>query len=73
MSNVIDFSKWLCYNVFGAVLVRAQVVFLLEVDTRSMEGGEGMLEILLAMGFVYLCYAILLYMKQINRTNRSPA
>ena len=32
-----------------------------------------MLEILLAMGFVYLCYAILLYMKQINRTNRSPA
>jgi len=45
----------------------AQVVLLLEVDIRSMEGGEGMLEILLAIGFVYLCYAIALH--EANKKN----
>ena len=68
MSNVIDFYKCLCYNAFGAVVcLGAQVVFLLEVDAWSMEGGEGMLEILLAMGFVYLCYAIALH--EANKRN----
>jgi len=37
------------------------VAFLLEVEADSAEGGEGMLEILLAMGFVYLCYAVALH------------
>jgi len=40
---------------------RVQVALLLEVDIRSMEGGEVMLEILLAMGFLYLCYAVALH------------
>jgi len=57
----------MCYNAFGAVFVRAQVVFLLEVEAGSMEGGEGMLELLLAMGFVYLCYAIVLH--EANKRN----
>ena len=44
-----------------------QVVLLLEVDAGSSEGGEGMLEILLAIGFVYLCYAIALH--EANKKN----
>jgi len=49
------------------VFVRMQVVFLLEVEAGSTEGGEGMLELLLAMGFLYLCYAIALH--EANKKN----
>jgi len=64
---VVDFHKLGCYNSVGAVLVRLKLVFLLEVEAGSAEGGEGMLEILLAMGFVYLCYAIALH--EANKKN----
>jgi len=67
LSKAIDFPKRAWYNAFGAVLVWAQVVFLLEVEAGSTEGGEGMLELLLAMGFVYLCYAIALH--EANKKN----
>jgi len=42
-------------------------VFLLEVDIRLMEGGEGMLELLIAIAFVLICLAIVLH--EANKKN----
>ena len=61
MEIIVAFPGTLCYNVVGAVACLGCAVLLLEVDTRSMEGGEEMLEILLAMSLLMICWSILLH------------